>query len=149
MFLVLSRALDKEKILSPHEELKLGPSDSILQFQLSSRASEHTSDNHQITMVISQQSNLRLSDSLLRFQLSGRASQCGIQRSEVQFLIGTQNFLFCPMLVTRQKTSFFIIQLIVYKIALGFKFNSCFLISHMISHYTTNFLDILQMFLVF
>ena len=141
--MVLSRALDKEKVLSPHEELNLRPSNPALQFQLSGRASEHASDNHQIPMVISQQSSLRLSDSLLRFWLSGRASQCGIQRSEVQFLIGTQNILFCPMLVTRQKTSFFIIQLIVYKIALSFEFNSCSLISHMISHYTTNFLDIL------
>ena len=28
--------------------------------------------------------------------LSGRASECGIQRSEVQFLIRTQNFFFVP-----------------------------------------------------
>ena len=42
-----------------------------------------------------------------------------------------------------KKTSFFIIQLIIYKIALGFEFNSCFQISHTISHYTTYFLKIL------
>ena len=64
--------------LGPQTSLNLRPSDSVLQFQLSGRASEHKSDNHQITMVISQQLNLRLSDSLLRFWLSGRASQCGI-----------------------------------------------------------------------
>ena len=37
--------------------------------------------------------------------LSGRASECEIQRSEVQFLVGTQNF-FCPMLVRRRKKIF-------------------------------------------
>ena len=30
MFFVLSRAWDKEKILSPHEESNLRPSDSVL-----------------------------------------------------------------------------------------------------------------------
>ena len=44
--------------------------------------------------------------------LSGRASERRIRRSEVGFLMGTQNFFIFfslgPMLVTRQKTSFFI-----------------------------------------
>ena len=31
MFFVLSQAWDKEKILSPHEESNLRPSDSVLQ----------------------------------------------------------------------------------------------------------------------
>ena len=35
--------------------------------------------------------------------LSGRASERGIQRSEVRFLMGTQNFFLCPTLVTRRK----------------------------------------------
>ena len=46
MFFVLSQALDKEKVLSPHEELNPRPSNPALQFQLSGRASEHASDNH-------------------------------------------------------------------------------------------------------
>ena len=33
--------------------------------------------------------------------LSGRASERGIRRSEVRFLMGTQNFFLCPTLVTR------------------------------------------------
>ena len=41
--------------------------------------------------------------------LSGRASERRIRRSEVGFLMGTQNFfIFFPLLVTRRKTSFFI-----------------------------------------
>ena len=44
--------------------------------------------------------------------LSGRASERRIRRSEVGFLMGTQNFFIFfslgPMLVTRRKTSFFI-----------------------------------------
>ena len=44
--------------------------------------------------------------------LSGRASERRIRRSEVGFLVGTQNFFIFfhlgPMLVTRRKTSFFI-----------------------------------------
>ena len=44
--------------------------------------------------------------------LSGRASERRIRRSEVGFLMGTQNFFIFfplgPMLVTRQKTSFFV-----------------------------------------
>ena len=32
MFFVLSRVWDKEKILSPHEETNLRPSDSTLQY---------------------------------------------------------------------------------------------------------------------
>ena len=35
--------------------------------------------------------------------LSGRASESGIHRSEVRFLMGTQNFFLCPMFMTRQK----------------------------------------------
>ena len=35
--------------------------------------------------------------------LSGRASERGIQRSEVRFLMGTQNFFLCPTLVPRRK----------------------------------------------
>ena len=37
----------------------------------------------------------------------GRASECGIRRSEVWFLMGTQNFLLCPTLVIRQKYLFY------------------------------------------
>ena len=36
--------------------------------------------------------------------LSGRASECEIQRSEVQFLVGTQNF-FCPMLLNSERVA--------------------------------------------
>ena len=43
--------------------------------------------------------------SLESLWLSGRASECRILRSEVRFLMGTQNFFLCPTLVTRQKTS--------------------------------------------
>ena len=43
--------------------------------------------------------------SLCALWLSGRASECEIQSSEVQFLVGTQNF-FCPMLVRRRKKIF-------------------------------------------
>ena len=38
--------------------------------------------------------------------LSGRASERGIRRSEVRFLMGTQNFFLCPTLVTRRKNTF-------------------------------------------
>ena len=34
--------------------------------------------------------------------LSGRASERGIRRSEIRFLLGTQNFFLCPTLVTRR-----------------------------------------------
>ena len=37
----------------------------------------------------------------------GRASECGIRRSEVWFLMGTQNFFLCPTLVIRQKYLFY------------------------------------------
>ena len=36
-----------------------------------------------------------------------RAVKCGFWRSEVWFLMGTQNFFLCPTLVTRQKTTSF------------------------------------------
>ena len=40
---------------------------------------------------------------------SGRASERGIRRSEVRFLVRTQNFFYlCSTLVTRRKISFFI-----------------------------------------
>ena len=38
--------------------------------------------------------------------LSGRASECWAQRSEVWFLMGTQNFFLRPTLVTRWKNIF-------------------------------------------
>ena len=38
--------------------------------------------------------------------LSGRASERGIQRSEVRFLMGTQNFFFVPRSWQDEKTSF-------------------------------------------
>ena len=36
-----------------------------------------------------------------------RASERGIRRSEVRFLMGTQNFFLCPTLVTRRKKTSF------------------------------------------
>ena len=39
-------------------------------------------------------------------RISGRASERGIRRSEVRFLMGTQNFAYCPTLVSRRKTYF-------------------------------------------
>ena len=44
---------------------------------------------------------------------SCRASERGIRRSEVRFLMGTQNFFLFPTLVTRRKTSFSIYQIII------------------------------------
>ena len=38
-------------------------------------------------------------------EVSGRASERGIRRSEVRFLMGTQNFFLCPTLATRQKNT--------------------------------------------
>ena len=37
---------------------------------------------------------------------SGRALERRIRRSEVRFLMGTQNFFLCPTPVTRQKNIF-------------------------------------------
>ena len=51
----------------------------------------------------------------------GRASECGIQRSEVWFLMGTQNFFPFPMLVIRQKYLFyFFIKLRTYHLSYYF-----------------------------
>ena len=41
---------------------------------------------------------------------NGRESEHGIRSSEARFLMGTQNFFIFPMLVTRKKTSFSILQ---------------------------------------
>ena len=46
--------------------------------------------------------------------LSGRTSERGIRRSEIRFLLGTQNFFLCPTLVTRRWKKHLSLNCLVY-----------------------------------
>ena len=139
-FFVLSRAWDKEKILSPYEGSNLRPSDSAL--RCSTTRVLHTARIRNVDSVMFVDRNKRygmywarlsrpwdkekidalpLNNSTNEFSFklfsivlgyiyiyiyiyilflfkkkSGRALERGIRRSEVRFLMGTQNFFFVP-----------------------------------------------------
>ena len=136
-FFVLSRAWDKEKILSPYEGSNLRPSDSALRCSttrvlLTARIRNVDSvmfvdrnkrygmywarlsrpwDKEKIDALPLNNSTNEFSFKLFSIVLgyiyiyiyiiclnkkSGRALERGIRRSEVRFLMGTQNFFFVP-----------------------------------------------------
>ena len=97
MFLVFSRAWDKEIILSIHEErtsdLRIPRFDAL---SLSYRDSESVSYmNFEMALL-----------TIGSVWLSSRASERGIRRSEIRFLMGTQNFFRPHARDKTKKTSF-------------------------------------------
>ena len=82
-FFVLSRAWDKEKILSPHEESNLRPSDLRSDaLPLSHRDSSVSEIYYEVHMT-------RVLDDAYHMNFA-------IRRSDVRFLMRTQNFFFVP-----------------------------------------------------
>ena len=110
MFFVLSQLWDEGKILSPHEELNLRPSDSALRFFLLFLCTNMTLYRHCWSLQYAGRVSYELSNKPHSLKsLCGSVvwpSERGIQWSEVRFLMGSQEFFHCPTLVRGWKTSF-------------------------------------------
>ena len=108
MFFVLSRAWDKEKILSLHVESNLRPSDfrSPMLYYFTELKTYHLFHSIHKNDAIDI-ANLSMQAAChMNFVIGLAHRRVSVaQWSEVRFLMGTQFFL-CPTLVKRRKTSF-------------------------------------------
>ena len=112
----MSQAWDKEKILSPYEESNLRPSDLCSDaLPLSHKDSSVSKVSYEVLMTCilhtARMSNVDsvmfLTVMLYLYQWQSNGAQ--IQRSEVCFLMGTQNFFFVPRSWRNENTSFLIL----------------------------------------
>ena len=132
MFLVFSRAWDKEIILSIHEERT---SDlRITRFNALPLSYRDSVVSEAITKFIYAErvSYMNFEMAVLTIGsvwLSSRASERGIRRSEVRFLVGTQNF-FVPTLVTRRKKNLSLLKSVFSEPYSLLKKNSLYIRNH-------------------